>query len=479
MIAALPMMKPLTSPSVQAPDVIGSTARKRRREILQSNRASKTSNTGENIPNPTMDSKKKMRTGTAGIERVQHRPNTNSPSSTPLDTFEKEDVASNSSCYISSTKLNPIPTLTALSSTTNSKMPYHCGSLPECLPTKVVPVKPPIKMKSTKIKQAAKAAVPQCPKSPQSLDTNSKKKPQMRYDPSVPMTKEAAAVWRREQRRKRNRDSAAASRQRQRNRITELEDEVSEWKKKYDDAMLQISKQEAELKRNTLPGDDQKSSTSDSISELMPQFIPKSPTGGRDIGLISCYTVKPAMVYENESYTAVSPCLTPTPTPHSSNVPSDFVSLSLSQALSIVRDTEESEVHHRIKQEEKEEQEQTLGMNEVKKEENLIEISRPAVKITGTLPSLTSSTLCNSPDSSVIPTRSSVELSPSTSSIDVPLVSDALPSLSLSVITEEIPDGTANKDATNEDYVLDIMDFPTDANDMELGNFLLDAADWL
>jgi len=101
------------------------------------------------------------------------------------------------------------------------------------------------------------------------------------------------------------------------------------------------------------------------------------------------------------------------------------------------------------------------------------------VKITGTLPSLTSSTLCNSPDSSVIPTRSSVELSPSTSSIDVPLVSDALPSLSLSVITEEIPDGTANKDATNEDYVLDIMDFPTDANDMELGNFLLDAADWL
>ena len=29
----------------------------------------------------------------------------------------------------------------------------------------------------------------------------------MRYDPSKPMTKEAAAVWRREQRRKRNRDS--------------------------------------------------------------------------------------------------------------------------------------------------------------------------------------------------------------------------------------------------------------------------------
>lgn len=66
------------------------------------------------------------------------------------------------------------------------------------------------------------------------LDKNgvTKKKPQMRYDPSVPMTKEEAAVWRREQRRKRNRDSAAASRQRQRNRILELEGEVAEWKKK-------------------------------------------------------------------------------------------------------------------------------------------------------------------------------------------------------------------------------------------------------
>jgi DNA repair exonuclease SbcCD ATPase subunit len=66
------------------------------------------------------------------------------------------------------------------------------------------------------------------------------KKPQMKYDPEVPMTKEAAAVWRREQRRKRNRESAAASRQRQRDRIVELEEELEEWKAKFDEAMSKI-----------------------------------------------------------------------------------------------------------------------------------------------------------------------------------------------------------------------------------------------
>lgn len=66
------------------------------------------------------------------------------------------------------------------------------------------------------------------------------KKPQMKYDPEVPMTKEDAAVWRREQRRKRNRESAAASRQRQRDRISELEVEVDGWKDKFDSIMNKI-----------------------------------------------------------------------------------------------------------------------------------------------------------------------------------------------------------------------------------------------
>jgi hypothetical protein len=70
------------------------------------------------------------------------------------------------------------------------------------------------------------------------------KKPQMKYDPDVPMTKEDAAAWRREQRRKRNRESAAASRQRQRDRIAELEVEVEEWKTQFEAMMDKIKKLE-------------------------------------------------------------------------------------------------------------------------------------------------------------------------------------------------------------------------------------------
>mmetsp|Transcript_13769 Transcript_13769/g.19731 ORF Transcript_13769/g.19731 Transcript_13769/m.19731 type:complete len:133 (-) Transcript_13769:641-1039(-) len=47
------------------------------------------------------------------------------------------------------------------------------------------------------------------------------------------MTKDEASAWRREQRRLRNRESAAASRQKTRERITELEGELDEWKLKY------------------------------------------------------------------------------------------------------------------------------------------------------------------------------------------------------------------------------------------------------
>jgi hypothetical protein len=54
------------------------------------------------------------------------------------------------------------------------------------------------------------------------------------------MSKEAAAAWRREQRRKRNRESAALSRQRQRDRIGDLEIEVDEWKTKVESIMERI-----------------------------------------------------------------------------------------------------------------------------------------------------------------------------------------------------------------------------------------------
>lgn len=73
------------------------------------------------------------------------------------------------------------------------------------------------------------------------------KKTQIRYDPEVPMSKEQLAAWRREARRVRNRESAAASRQRIRSRISELEDEVSEWKSKYGEAMQRLEALEAAM----------------------------------------------------------------------------------------------------------------------------------------------------------------------------------------------------------------------------------------
>eukprot|EP00591_Stephanopyxis_turris_P004341 CAMPEP_0195520706 /NCGR_PEP_ID=MMETSP0794_2-20130614/17461_1 /TAXON_ID=515487 /ORGANISM="Stephanopyxis turris, Strain CCMP 815" /LENGTH=311 /DNA_ID=CAMNT_0040650123 /DNA_START=9 /DNA_END=941 /DNA_ORIENTATION=+ len=55
-----------------------------------------------------------------------------------------------------------------------------------------------------------------------------------RYEPDVPMTKEEAEAWRKEARRLRNRESAAASRQKVRGRITELESQMKHWKSKYE-----------------------------------------------------------------------------------------------------------------------------------------------------------------------------------------------------------------------------------------------------
>ena len=77
-------------------------------------------------------------------------------------------------------------------------------------------------------------------------NSTSAKRPQLKYDPSVPMTKEQTSKWRADQRRKRNRESAAACRKRQRDRISELEVEVSEWKVKFNDALLQLQNAEGE-----------------------------------------------------------------------------------------------------------------------------------------------------------------------------------------------------------------------------------------
>ena len=66
------------------------------------------------------------------------------------------------------------------------------------------------------------------------------------YEPDVEMTKEQLTAWRREARRVRNRESAAASRMKTKNRITELEEEVNDYKSKYEAALQKLAEYEAE-----------------------------------------------------------------------------------------------------------------------------------------------------------------------------------------------------------------------------------------
>ena len=101
--------------------------------------------------------------------------------------------------------------------------------------------KPPKKRKMTDSRKNGKKGV----------DGTKTKKTQIRYDPDVPMSKDQLAAWRREARRVRNRESAAASRQRIRNRISELEEEVGEWKTKYSQAIARLEALEKCISNNT------------------------------------------------------------------------------------------------------------------------------------------------------------------------------------------------------------------------------------
>lgn len=94
-------------------------------------------------------------------------------------------------------------------------------------------------------------------------DETKERKGQLKYDPDVPMTKDEASAWRREQRRKRNRESAAASRQRQQCRVAELEQELSVLKTQYE-ALLQKIQESVQSSKST------KDSPHISVSSLSP-----------------------------------------------------------------------------------------------------------------------------------------------------------------------------------------------------------------
>jgi Basic region leucine zipper len=72
-------------------------------------------------------------------------------------------------------------------------------------------------------------------------------KKQARYQPTIPISSKAElAAWRKEARRIRNRESAAASRNKTRQRIEELEQDLSQVQKLYDAALGRIAQLEAQ-----------------------------------------------------------------------------------------------------------------------------------------------------------------------------------------------------------------------------------------
>ncbi|CAB9519660.1 expressed unknown protein [Seminavis robusta] len=88
-------------------------------------------------------------------------------------------------------------------------------------------------------------------------EESARSKQARKYVPDVPMGKEQLAAWRREARRVRNRESAAASRQRIRERITVLEEECEEWKRKYQTAMERLRTLEQQKQQNGTDPDPQ------------------------------------------------------------------------------------------------------------------------------------------------------------------------------------------------------------------------------
>jgi len=113
---------------------------------------------------------------------------------------------------------------------------------------------------------------------------------QNRYEPEEKMSKEQLAEWRKEARRQRNRESAAASRNKVRSRIHELEEEVQDWKKKYESLLERMDALEKEAKRKvtTTASVTNPSSAFPSLPDLTPTtpktiYVPSSVSACSDL----------------------------------------------------------------------------------------------------------------------------------------------------------------------------------------------------
>jgi len=147
--------------------------------------------------------------------------------------------------------------------------------------------------------------------------------------------------------------------------------------------MARLAEQEANGKTQTLDHTFQPMTTnvsfcasSGSISELMPEIVPKSPTQSTE--MTNCDDTRADVVYRADRRSTVSPYPCPPLTPDLSHtISSDISSLSFSQGLLIDTDNKGCNVRQGIKVEPDQEQ-YVLRNIEAKKAKNLNEISRPA-----------------------------------------------------------------------------------------------------
>lgn len=322
---------------------------------------------------------------------------------TPEAGAEAEAGPSPSKKQCVSLDLSALPATSALTlpeSLIPSSVPSAVISVADCSDSSVASLTPEAPVAPPKMSNATPSSVTSISGTVVSATTSTEsktKRPQMRYEPDVPMTKEEAAIWRREQRRKRNRESAAASRQRQRDRISELEEEVEGWKTKFDTAMQRLAQLEQ------LHGM--------KATSVSPYIVSSNCSTSTDLAASN----------------AISPC----PSPELSSLPNPT-------------ETEFPDLSTSMKKEE------VLNLHLKEK------IFRPAVKITGATKT-----------SSLLPLSDSDDLIPD------PCASSKIASTSSSSAEEQAaPVSPVLSD--NADSVQRLTD-----EDLEFGDFLMDAAEWL
>jgi hypothetical protein len=273
------------------------------------------------------------------------------------------------------------------------------------------------------------------------------KRPQMKYDPAIPMTKEQTSAWRREQRRKRNRESAAACRKRQRDLISELEVEVDGWKAKFDDALAKLRQ---------LEGDESAQMNAQDIEKMFPircsspscEGMASSSSSQDDMTLSPCMSFNLMQAQPNHvvsPYDNRSGCVVP-PVTYSA----ETLDLPVLEET-LIKTNKQANLNA-----------QQHSFSRVEKRQHLTEIiTRPAVKITGAVPT----------------PLTSIE-----SACDELL--DLVPDSILSVTemkTMPFPEVCPSL-VTSTDSPADVgqaEEIVSESEESELGEFLADAAQWL